>query len=99
MFFVVTGWVIFRSDSLQGAFSYFKKMFTLCRTPYGDALFISNIKEHFLALVTAPIFALPLWDKIKDKKIFTFIFEVIVFILSVTYIVKGGYNVFIYFNF
>ena len=99
MFFVVCGWVIFRSDSMQNALMYFKRMFTIYNAEYGNALFISNIKEHFFALVTAPLFAVPVWNKFENKKTLTLILEILVFILSVTYIIKGGYNVFIYFNF
>lgn len=99
MLFVIFGWVIFRADSLGYAFSYIKKMLVWSSCETGNALFLSNVREHFFALIVAPFLSVPLWKKAEDKKTFTLVLEILIFALSVTYIIKGGYNVFIYFNF
>lgn len=99
MVFVIFGWVIFRADNLGYAFSYIKKMLVLSSCETENALFLSNVREHFFALISAPLLSVPIWKRIENKKAFTLVLEILIFALSVTYIIKGGYNVFIYFNF
>ena len=101
MLLVMCGWVLFRSTSISGAGQYLYTMFT----PHfnGDGLALRAVCEHGLGILTGIIFMTPIASKISQKiRIPWFISTVAyygVFILSVLYIVKGGYNVFIYFNF
>ena len=102
MLFVILGWVIFRSDSLTYAFSYMDRMFTF--TNFVDLKFAELLLENIIILIIAVVLSLNIikFDKLKRKKIFTtfyYISLVLVFIISISYIVKGVYNPFIYFNF
>lgn len=101
MFFVLCGWVLFRSETISGAFLYLKAMFV----PYitGDGLAIMNIKEHGFGILFGLLFMTPYVRKFYGKARIpwpvTAVLYFAAFLLSVIYIVKGGYNVFIYFNF
>ncbi|MBU5591654.1 MBOAT family protein [Clostridium sp. MSJ-4] len=103
------GWVIFRSPNLQEASSYFKAMFG------GSGVFWSDytgmfLKEYFIFFLCAIVFSMPIAKKINkyvvEKAKFHLIFHmlypislIMLFIVSVTYLVTGSYNPFIYFNF
>lgn len=101
MFFVLCGWVLFRSETISGAFVYLKHMFV----PYitGDGLAIMNIKEHGFGILFGILFMTPypraFYRKANIPWPVTSVLYFAAFLLSVIYIVKGGYNVFIYFNF
>ncbi len=101
MLFVMLGWVLFRSTSIASAVEYLTRMFTPHFT--GDGLAFMNIREHGLGILAGIICMTPLGSKLKEKISVPWIVSTIlyfaVFALSVLYIVKGGYNVFIYFNF
>ncbi len=101
MLFVMCGWVLFRSTSIGSAFVYLERMFV----PYftGDGLAIMNIMEHGIGIAAGLLFMTPLPQKLYEKLRMPWPITTVIyfgmFILSVLYIVKGGYNVFIYFNF
>lgn len=102
MLFVVLGWVIFRSDTLTYALEYMDRMFTF--TNFVDLKFAELLLENIIILVIAIILSLNVIkiDKLKQNKIFTIIYYfilILIFIISISYIVKGVYNPFIYFNF
>ncbi|MBQ7975548.1 MAG: MBOAT family protein [Clostridia bacterium] len=101
MLFVMLGWVLFRSTTISGAIEYMGRMFTPNFT--GDGLALMNIREHGLGILAGLVCMTPLGVKLNEKvRIPWFISTVAyfaIFVLSVLYIVKGGYNVFIYFNF
>ncbi len=107
LFFVIIGWVVFRSDSISDAFNYIGTMFGL----NGCALFAPEVwyvlQPKLLFLLFGVLFSMPLApyisQKLKtEKKPYGFIYSLLIitiFILSVAFIVKGTYNPFIYFNF
>ena len=101
MLFVMCGWVLFRSTSIAGAFDYLGRMFVPHLT--GDGLALMNVMEHGLGMFAGLLFMTPLpttlYKKLKMPWPVTTLLYFGVFALSVLYIVKGGYNVFIYFNF
>ena len=101
MLFVMLGWVLFRSASISGAWEYMIRMFTPNFT--GDGLALMNIREHGLGILAGLVCMTPLgvWlnKKVRIPWIVSTLAYFAIFALSVLYIVKGGYNVFIYFNF
>ena len=105
MFFVVIGWVIFRSMDMPSAFRYLKIMFTPEFKIDRYALYLLSSYKVFLA--AGIIFSMPLKSiagKIPEKcrpfaDIFYIVWIIFVFILSVSYLAKSAYNPFIYFNF
>lgn len=99
LFFVIVGWVIFRADSLDAASTYLKAMFGMT----GNVLLDNGIRllEQFWVF-----FILGMWFSIPHKKsnskrndVLYVIGMLVVFEVTLIYVVKGGYNPFIYFNF
>ena len=101
MLFVIIGWVIFRSDSLLTAFNYIKRMFTF--NNFVDLKFYELLIENLGIILMALLFSFPIIKtKIFNNKYLNYLkwpILIIVFIISVSYITKGTYNPFIYFNF
>lgn len=109
IFFVIIGWVIFRADNLDIAYSYIKTLFT---PSFGfDKVALFYIREYgfyFLLALIASTPYIPAISKAISRRssiinIFVSILEVllliIIFIVSISFIIKGSYNPFIYFNF
>jgi alginate O-acetyltransferase complex protein AlgI len=105
---VIIGWVFFRSDNLESAVLFIKKMFI-----YSDGdeylnsyLTYFNINnELYFTFFMALLFSLPSYkyfDSFLSKKNTT-ILRPIIFILllfiSITYLASGTYNPFIYYKF
>ena len=104
MLFVILGWVVFRANSLGNAINYISAMFG--KYSFSDTLFLTYLKEHAVILIFSIICIFPvrkfLSEKIKNQTVkdtLKFITLIILLFLAVTYVVKGTYNPFIYFNF
>ncbi len=94
---VLFGWVIFRADNIQMMVNYFKVMF-------GGATFYNNsilfyLNEYKWFYIAGILCLIPLFKGKKWFEDITYILAPIVLIISISYIVKGAYNPFIYFNF
>lgn len=107
MLFVIIGWVIFRADNIQYAIGYIQSMFGLNSNEIIDAsarLYLSENKYFYIAAILCSI---PLKEFIGkklnlNKKIYDIIYILLILVLmflAISYIVKGSYNPFIYFNF
>ena len=106
--FVIFGWVLFKSNSLLDAFEYMKSMLGLNQNSFVDLLFFINIKENYFVIISAIMFSTPIFSnlrqKFQSKSIFANnLFEIstllVMLLISFTYVIKGSYNPFIYFNF
>lgn len=100
---VIIGWVLFRAESFPKAFEFIQTMFSLSKFESSDLLLIywGEMKVWLLlsCLFSFPIIQ-PIYKKhIKPHSIINSIILLGVTIMTVTYITKGGYNPFIYFNF
>ncbi|GGH68981.1 alginate O-acetylation protein [Paenibacillus silvae] len=110
MFVVVIGWVIFRSPDLLQAGNYLGNMFGL----YGNGFWSDTtgmfMKEYALFFILGILFSTPIalrmnkWmvDGVRFGKPLELIYPVSIialFLVCVSYLVKGTYNPFIYFNF
>lgn len=106
MFFVTLGWVIFRSTTLRGAFTYLKAMFGIGTLRLTDSAAIACLKQNLVYYLAAILFCAPvvpflerkfgssrLWQGIYVLGVFA------IFILSVSFISSSAYSPFIYFNF
>ena len=107
MLLVIIGWVIFRAKDITSAWSYLKDMFGFGSLPFYDdttLFYLSNYKFFFIfgAICCFPIIR-ALKKKINtDKPVYTVVWGILLialFLISVTYTIKGTYNPFIYFNF
>ena len=108
LLFVVIGWVIFNSASLQHAIVYIKTMFGLGSSNILESAgAIALIDEYKIYFVVAILCSMPLYEKIRSsevgkKTIFVAAENVcllMILFVSTCAIVNGAYNPFIYFNF
>lgn len=110
MVFVCLGWLVFRAESLGDALAYFKTMLGIGTTTVDDT-FVFYVTNYLVLLLAAAVFAVPVapWLRKKTdrlskapKAVCDVAYTVMLFALflvSISYIVKGSYNPFIYFNF
>jgi len=107
MFFVIIGWVIFRSDNLSMAGDYLKSMFIYKDISFNELeYFKAVLGQSFAIFVIGIICSTPIAKKLAEKvkqNVFTdtvyVIFVTLVFVLSIASLVSSSYNPFIYFNF
>ena len=106
IFFVVTGWVIFRSDSIKDAFEFLRKMFGLNGNPVFDGLFSGWFSQNVILISIGFALCTPLIGTIQNKVKGNLFFEWIktvamtgLFVLSIASLVSSSYNPFIYFHF
>ena len=107
---IMIGWVFFRAENLTLAWQYIKSLFG-AEGFYDPAAFM-YIREYAVFFIAGIIFSMPVGRRMNrllyDKKapvanaIISTLYPVILmimFLICVTYLVKGSYNPFIYFNF
>ena len=100
---VFIGWMIFAFDDSKYLFEFIK---ALTSNKFIDSAFLYYFKNYFLILVIATLFSLPVYPKVKEKMnntIFTSLLSisiyVILFIITLSYLVSDTYNPFLYFRF
>ncbi len=107
MLFVIIGWVLFRADTIGDALAYLKTMFGISGAEFFDdksIFFLDNYKFYLAAGLLA---SFPIVPKLKEKfKLGGKLYEAVsvialfvVFVITLTFTIKGSYNPFIYFNF
>ncbi len=102
LFFVMIGWVMFRSDSLGQVVQYIKAMFGIGGNILWDNQTILYVKEYSLYFILGILCSIPLFQKKEKVKVIRYLYGIIlliIFYISMCYIIKGTYNPFIYFNF
>ena len=104
---VLFGWVIFRSADFRQLVGYCKSMLGL----WPDRIFLNDyalfyFQEYGLVYLAAILCSIPWLSKYKEKicnhplfAIPAALFLICIFVFSVSFIIKGNYNPFIYFNF
>ncbi|MGL4735842.1 MAG: hypothetical protein ACRCW2_00170, partial [Cellulosilyticaceae bacterium] len=103
---VIIGWVIFRAPTIHAAYAYLQAMFGLDHNPLITSYDLQLLGQNSLFFLFGILFSMPLAKKINFSAlkpkwhdllyITTFI---ILLIVCMSYMVKGAYNPFIYFNF
>jgi D-alanyl-lipoteichoic acid acyltransferase DltB (MBOAT superfamily) len=109
LFFVITGWVLFRSDSIAMAMQYISAMFGIGANGLIDETFSLYFSNSKLVLLAGVLLSTPIVSSCRNrlglylnKNIYQGISSlglVIVFCLSVMVCIKSTYNPFLYFNF
>ncbi len=107
MLLVIIGWVIFRAKDIASAWEYLKNMFGFGSLPLYDSTALFYISNYSFFLVLGIICCFPIIRTLKNKintnkPVYTVVSGIVLvalFLISVTYIIKGTYNPFIYFNF
>ena len=102
MFFVIIGWVIFMNDTPSDIIHYIGRMFTVGN--FIDIQFQYMISNFAIVLLACLVFCLPIGRMIKIKKTKAYdiayaVFHILIFALSIVYIVDNTFNPFLYFRF
>ena len=110
LFIINFSWVLFRAGDLKQAGLYIHSMFNFISNDIWSSYTYMFIKENIIIFIFAILFSMPIAkranflivNKYKGYKVFEFLYPVaimMIFLVSISYIVKGTYNPFIYFNF
>lgn len=106
LFFVVMGWILFRSEELGSAIVYYSNCFGRGDAGFIDSTFIEYVRQNISYLFAGVLFSTPITSWVKSKVKKTIVTDIlyagcliILFIASISFLVKGSYNPFIYFNF
>ena len=113
MFFVMVGWVFFRSESLTKGLHYLGVMFGHDAEHGIDSKTLLLLSENLAFFVFAILFSMPLhrwFGKLVSKirypqplktlgDILYAVWLVCIMVVSVSYLAKGAHDPFIYFNF
>lgn len=106
LFFVIIGWVLFRATDITHAIEYLRAMFGLAGNALYNGISVFELTDNKFFFIAGLLFSFPIAPWLKKKLGNSIISNIIypilmtaVFIISVSYIVKGSYNPFIYFNF
>ena len=104
---VLLGWVLFRTTSLESCFTYLKSMFGFTNIPLIDINFTRYLSEKSIYFIGGILFSIPIYKYLskyidKHQKLSYIISPAIMtflFLITISFLVKGTYNPFIYFNF
>ena len=106
LFFIIMGWILFRADDLPAAAAYYKCCFGVSGGPLTDSNFIEYIRQYSVYLAAGILFSMPVAKWVRDHTKRTVAGDLLysaclaaLFIASISFLVKGSYNPFIYFNF
>ena len=107
VFFFIAGNVVFRSENVTGALKYLLAMFNIHTTGLLDEKAVYYFAEYKMFLLIGMAAALPIavWLRAQAGRCGAWIERLrpvwcaAVFLVALSFIVKGGYNPFIYFDF
>lgn len=106
MFMVMVCWVIFRADSIGAAGSYLGSMFGIGAAGGADEVFRFYIGNFKVWLVVAIAGCIPWTAKLQERFGETVLWQlgkelvkIAVLLISISYLLRGTYNPFVYFNF
>ncbi len=104
MFFVLVGWVVFRSESLGAAWVYLKTM--LGDGVLVDAMAVTEWRANVLFFALAAVCATPVGRMLRERiqgrpswPILMPVYMVVILVLAIAASINQSYNPFIYFNF
>lgn len=102
---VIISFLIFSNENLDTLITEFKNMFFLNNIPFTDNVTNFYLKDYFMLLVIGVISSTPLLKTITTKykiKIFS-ILEIpillIIFLISIAFLIDASFNPFLYFRF
>ncbi len=106
LFFVMIGWVFFRSESLSQALRYLAGMIGIGAQGFVDGGTIEYLQRYLIYYIAGILCCFPYLkraDKILSKNlVYNLIYiggMVAIFLVSIMFIFSNAYNPFIYFNF
>lgn len=105
-------WPLFRADNIQQAIGMAKTMLKMNITPEGLAQTNMYLHQYGLYIVLGMIFSMPIYRVVKQKLLenasekkqilitgVNYLLLLVVFFVSLLYLVNSSYNPFIYFRF
>ena len=103
IFLVLISFYIFAFDNTQLLISFGKILFGFSGNKFIDSNFIFYFTNYLIIIIIACLFSTPIYQKIKERvKNFGLIISIIyiiLFILTIAYLVSDTYNPFLYFRF
>ena len=99
---VVFGWVFFRAENLQKAVDYIRGMFTASASDWIHFNYLME-RQYIFIIIIGIIFAMPVFsrkkEKIEKQSVLYSVVVLLLFFLSICYMVGSGYSPFLYFRF
>ena len=111
LFIAMFGWMLFRADGMPRAIHYAASLFKLAGNPWRDSLFKFNSREYIVTFFFAVIGAFPLCRELRRRlsamgnsaaaqvRLFWYLVQLILAVISVSCLVMGSHNPFWYTNF
>lgn len=106
---VMFGWILFAITDFNALGSYLKVLFNIGNVDFVNKAFFYYFKNYFVILALGIIFSLPISTKVKDliKKIkhpklisvLIILIYLLLFLVTISYLVSDTYNPFLYFRF
>lgn len=108
---VVLGWVLFRAESLGQGIHYVKAMFALNGNAWVDESALYYFREYAVLFAAGVLCAVPLFRGLREKvsakgeraavvcEYVSATVQLVLFLVSVSFLVMNAHNPFIYFNF
>ena len=108
---VIFGWVLFRAESLSRAAEYICTMLFVNGSPFIDNSAVFYFREYAVLFVVGLLCAVPIFPKLEKwcfaqssgiKCLYDYscaIVQILLFVVSVSFLVMNAHNPFIYFNF
>ena len=101
LFLIVIGWTIFAIEDVNRLLEYLKIMFSIGSYKFIDNNFLYFGRNYLILFIFAIILSMPI--KIRNDKfvfkIIKLVIYVILFIITISYIISDNYNPFLYFRF
>ncbi|MBQ6841385.1 MAG: MBOAT family protein [Bacilli bacterium] len=106
MFVVIIGYVIFSIEDMTVLSNYFQGLFGFGGIPFINDTFKFYLSNYGLMIFIGMIFCLPIFTKVPDKikdnaliNVLKGIAYIVLFLISICFIVSDSYNPFLYFRF
>ncbi|MBR0596747.1 MBOAT family O-acyltransferase [Sinanaerobacter chloroacetimidivorans] len=115
LFMVIVGWVLFRAATIGNAFAYLSSMLLLSGNRFMDVNTAVYLAENKYFLIFGILFSMPIYHVLikwaearvhSGNRLVSGIINtvyplglMVLFLVALSYLVKGSYNPFIYFNF
>lgn len=103
IFLVLVSFYIFAFDDTVALASFGKILFGVSKNKFIDSSFIFYFTNYLIIIVIACLFSTPIYQEIKERvknfELITSIIYIVLFILTISYLVSDTYNPFLYFRF
>ena len=111
LFLVMSGWVIFRANNLAHAINYLKTMIGMNGSAIFDRDFVFYFREYMIYIIFGCLCSTPVFRNLRRRMAYVspaletitysthYIFQLILFVISFSFLIMNAHNPFIYFNF